>query len=487
VGSSRVVVADADRRSSGVLAWMLTEKGIEATAAHPPNSVELALEWRTPEVLLVDGDDPELVALVKRIGQDRRYQGVRIIAAVRPDPTGVGQVPDGAHDCVEKPYRAHEVLTRVQMQLRTRTELAAARNALSAEREQSERGRDSSETNRRLAEVLRDVSDELSTPEIYRVLARRVGRALDVRHCAVILAHDREAHIGTATVVAAIEEPRMSETTISLLDYPEIARALSTGRPLLVEDAGSDPIFAEIRSRANSDGRPFSMRSVIALPFAMEDATGALFIRTEPGDRALTKEDVEFAELVMHAAVAAIRRGQALEMTRADNRRLEELATTDPLTRTLNRRALIDRLSVEMDRAIRFRADLSILLLDVDYFKRVNDTAGHLAGDEVLRQIAGLLEEEVRRVDIVARYGGEEFVLILPETGKEGAGVFGERIRQRIEGYAFGEESRNIRLTVSVGIATFPSTQIASTDDFFARADEALYRAKANGRNQVRS
>jgi diguanylate cyclase (GGDEF) domain len=248
-----------------------------------------------------------------------------------------------------------------------------------------------------------------------------------------------------------------------------------------------DPVFAEIRRRTADEGRSFHLRSVIALPFAMGESSGALFIRTEPDDRRLTADDVEFAELVMHAAVAAIRRGQALETSRADNRRLEELATTDPLTRVLNRRALTERLGVEMDRARRFRADLSVLLIDVDYFKRINDTAGHLAGDEVLRQIANLLEEAVRRVDIVARYGGEEFVLILPETGKEGAKVFGDRVCERFAAHQFGVGGRDIRLTVSVGLATFPSPQIASADDFLARADEGLYRAKANGRNQVRN
>jgi two-component system, cell cycle response regulator len=219
----------------------------------------------------------------------------------------------------------------------------------------------------------------------------------------------------------------------------------------------------------------------------MDESSGALFIRTEPDDRELTKGDAEFAELVLHAAVAAIRRGHALETSQADNRRLEELATTDPLTRVLNRRALAERLGVEMDRARRFSAQLSVLLVDVDYFKQVNDSAGHLAGDEVLRQIAGLLAEAVRSVDIVARYGGEEFVLILPETGPEGAKVFGERVCDRIAAHEFEALGRNIRLTVSVGLATFPTPQTASADDFLARADEALYRAKAEGRNQVRS
>ena len=191
---------------------------------------------------------------------------------------------------------------------------------------------------------------------------------------------------------------------------------------------------------------------------------------------------------MLRAAVAAIRRAQALETTRADNRRLEALATTDPLTQVLNRRALLDRLSIEVDRARRFKSTLTLLLIDVDYFKLINDTAGHLAGDDVLRQLAALFEEAIRRVDIVARYGGEEFVVILPETSLDGGLVFAERLRERVAARPFevGAE-RPLHLTVSIGVATFPSARVDSTEDLFARGDEALYRAKSGGRNLVRT
>src|SRR5262249_46015963 len=180
--------------------------------------------------------------------------------------------------------------------------------------------------------------------------------------------------------------------------------------------------------------------------------------------------DVEFADVIVRAAVAAIRRAQALETTRADNRRLEALATTDPLTRILNRRALLDRLTAEVDRARRFDSGLCLLLLDVDHFKNINDTAGHLAGDRVLRQIAALLEDAARKVDVVARYGGEEFVAILPETSVEGATTFAERLRERIAVHDFDlGADEPAHLTVSIGIASFPSVRVASTEDLFAR------------------
>ena len=307
MASPRILVADSDRRAAGVLSWLLAEQGFDASVAHPARAVDQTLRWLVPDVLLVDGEDPEIASIVKRVRSDIRFAATRIIAATRADGNAA-RIPEGADDCVARPYRAVEVLIRVRAQLRAAEELAKAR-----------------------------------------------------------------------TVV------------------------------------------------------------------------------------------------------------ETLETTIADNRRLEELATTDPLTRALNRRALADRLAIEMDRAKRYGSELTILLIDIDFFKRINDSWGHLAGDEVLRQIAARIQAAVRTVDIVARYGGEEFVIILPETSTHGATTFAERLRMGIAAHEFAAGGAIIRLTVSIGLSTFPAVDIASADDFFARADAAMYRAKQDGRNQVRS
>ena len=157
----------------GALTWLLAEQGLDATLAHPPRSVEYALQWRTPDVLLVDGDDADLTALVKRLARDDRFAHMRVIIAARRDENGIGRVPVGAHDCVEKPYRAHEVLNRVAAQLHASAELASAREVLQDARGQVERARDSSASNRRLAEVLRDVADELRVRRLRRCPRRR--------------------------------------------------------------------------------------------------------------------------------------------------------------------------------------------------------------------------------------------------------------------------------------------------------------------------
>ena len=127
-----------------------------------------------------------------------------------------------------------------------------------------------------------------------------------------------------------------------------------------------------------------------------------------------------------------------------------------------------------------------MLLVDLDHFKLINDTYGHLAGDDVLFAVATLLKHAVRSVDTVARYGGEEFVIVLPETGIQGAVAFAERVRDRLAAHRFTlSEEQEVRITASIGVATYPSPGLSSAEDLFKAADTALYRAKGGGRNLV--
>jgi diguanylate cyclase (GGDEF)-like protein len=140
-----------------------------------------------------------------------------------------------------------------------------------------------------------------------------------------------------------------------------------------------------------------------------------------------------------------------------------------------------------LDRAARYELELTLLMIDIDWFKEINDTRGHLVGDTVLRQLGDALNGEARSVDIVARYGGEEFTLVLPETGKEGGKIFAERIRALVESHNFADDGDPLRATVSVGVATFTKgSGEATVESMISEADAGLYRAKREGRNLVR-
>jgi diguanylate cyclase (GGDEF)-like protein len=159
-------------------------------------------------------------------------------------------------------------------------------------------------------------------------------------------------------------------------------------------------------------------------------------------------------------------------------------STFDNLTGLLNRNAFDETLKREVSRAKRHDSSLTLLFIDLDDFKSVNDTMGHLAGDEVLKKIAHLIMEEKRSEDIAARYGGEEITLLLPETSKADGWLIGERIRKKIEELEIPYEGKNIHITLSGGIASFP---IDATDDItlLKSADLAMYRAKSFGKNNI--
>jgi len=483
-----VLIADEDARESGVISWMLREQGYDVSVV--PAGVPLAdvLRGRRVDVLLLDGEhrgDPEATLRTVRSEEQGREIAVIVACADRADDVQRA-MRGGADDWVARPLRVGELLARVEAQLDGRADVRQGRKALRKRTEELQRAQEDIAATRQLVEILNEVTAELTAAEIYRVLARRVARALDLRHCSVVLAAAGEA---SGTVVAAFDDPSITALQVQIDRYPELVTALRTARPVLVPDVTTDPMFADVREVWKREGRTPPIRSVLVIPFALDRRhSGLFFLRTERGDRALSADDAEFASVLVRAAVAAIRRAHALESTRADNRRLEELATTDALTRLLNRRALLERLSVEVDRARRFRSQLSLLMVDLDHFKSVNDRYGHLVGDDMLRQLGTQLAGAVRTIDVVARYGGEEFVVILPETAPDGAIVFAERLRERIAEQAFEVGGdRNFHLTCSIGVATFPSPRVASTEDLFAVADEALYRAKSGGRNQVRT
>ncbi|HEX9982627.1 MAG TPA: diguanylate cyclase [Thermoanaerobaculia bacterium] len=187
--------------------------------------------------------------------------------------------------------------------------------------------------------------------------------------------------------------------------------------------------------------------------------------------------------------LARIRAGlRIVELQKAlldSNRQLEELSLTDGLTSLRNRRAFEQQLGQTFEHARRYTRPLSIAVVDIDHFKQVNDMYGHQAGDCVLRAVAQVLDHGTRQTDFVARVGGEEFAILLPETQLFEAMQFGEKIRAAVEGATVRMAETAHRVTVSVGIASIPHSDVKDVTELYDAADQALYRAKNRGRNRV--
>ncbi len=212
-----------------------------------------------------------------------------------------------------------------------------------------------------------------------------------------------------------------------------------------------------------------------------------------------------FDMLEVSARVKSMLRLKALQDTLVEknkeldriNRELEEkrsalelLSRTDGLTQLINRRHFEELLQSEWQRSLRYRAPLSCMLLDIDHFKKVNDTWGHPFGDTVLREVAGVARRALRDVDILARYGGEELIALLPETSPEEAWRAAERVRMGVEAMRLTCRTVNppeqVRCTASIGVSTAPAPGIETPEQLVQLADECLYEAKQGGRNQVR-
>lgn len=232
---------------------------------------------------------------------------------------------------------------------------------------------------------------------------------------------------------------------------------VSPGSTSHTGDSVIDAIEVPLRSR-NEEIGSFRMERVQGTPF-------------KPADR----------EFMIMAGTSL-----ALSLTNAHaHRSLEQMAMKDGLTNLFNRRAFDQFLGQEIKAAERYRSPLCLLLGDVDHFKAVNDRFGHPVGDALLKEVAVLLTESLREVDLIARYGGEEFAIILPRTDVASGTVLATRIRERIERHVFMIEGSPIQLTISLGVAGFPSATMRTREDLVDAVDRALYQAKAGGRNRV--
>jgi diguanylate cyclase (GGDEF)-like protein len=221
-----------------------------------------------------------------------------------------------------------------------------------------------------------------------------------------------------------------------------------------------------------------ALRSHLALPLAVEgEILGCISLNSDQPN-AFDAQDLQFLSVIGYQMAATLKHFQRFSS-------IKNIALYDTLTGLYNRRYFEEKLGVETQKSFYSSTPLSFVMVDIDHFKKVNDTFGHTGGDQVLCKISSLLKNSIRKKDTVARYGGEEFILILPEAGLEESFIIAERIRRLVENTSFEIGQAQVNLTISMGISNFPSHRAKSKEELVKMADQALYDAKRGGRNKV--
>jgi diguanylate cyclase (GGDEF)-like protein len=454
---TRVLVVDDDRLICEMTSDALQEDLFEVEKAHSALEALAALRERPPfEIVITDLCMREMDGLQLMDAVKRRHPAtdVIILTGYSSLDSALRAMRLGAADYLRKPVRPQEVSYSVKQTL--------LRRRLVQENESLRSYVQTFEAARSLAACLEP--DEV-LPMVLSILLRLLGRGRAVGHLRAGVASSSEA-----IALAGFREDD-ERKVYPLVESGEIFHARSL---VLCEQDGVPSVRCEGLPRM-LERAGLSQSHVLAQPVRLEgDVMGGIWLLAE--DRPFAESERRQVELVISQAEIALINAERFVRAR-------ESAFVDDVTDLYNARYLLSSLDREVMRAQRQNLSLSVLFLDLDHFKLVNDRHGHLVGSGVLREMSQLLKSTVRSIDTLARYGGDEFTIVLVDTPHSAACQVAERIRADVHGHAFAQP-RALELSLSLGVASYPEHG-CTREALIDAADKAMYLAKARGRNRV--
>lgn len=308
----------------------------------------------------------------------------------------------------------------------------------------------------------------LSSEEIGKVMAEKLPYILSVKYFSFFLFDKNHRKLQ----LTSHNHPELQDgLSIYQNDSPIMKEAMTTGRYIFEEDFASSRYF---RGRKNP---LFKCDFLVSIPLMIENEIVGVLNLNDNEKGFYNVGDLDFALNVSELVALSISNALLFET-------VQKISVTDGLTGLENHQQMKSLLKSEVIRCQRYASSLSIIMLDIDHFKKVNDTYGHQKGDDILLDFASTMKKFCRSNDIAARYGGEEFILILPETKVEGAFYIAERIREEMASQTFKHKGKDFKVTVSCGIAEFDPDHIKDPEGLIKVADQALYKAKHEGRNR---
>ena len=331
-----------------------------------------------------------------------------------------------------------------------------------------------------IIELIYLVSSTLNPKEVLYLVVKKISEMINVIRCSMISIDVEDQRY--AYVVSTSEDPTNTNIRLDLQKYPEIRKVLLFKKPVVIKDVLKDPIMKDVRDII----RPIGIRSIMVIPVIFRnEVIGTLLLRALRAGHPFTKREIRLCTAIANASANALYNAFLYDRLNKEKTMFERLAITDYLTGIYNIRYFYNRLEEEFSRAVRYKIPLSCMMLDIDYFKKINDIYGHRIGDITLREFAQLVKSHTRKSDIFARYGGEEFIMLLPQTSLEGAIHEAERIKKAVSEHQFMGLEKEDKITVSIGIACTSDEKMKTPDDFITFADNALFTAKNRGRDQI--
>ena len=465
----KILVVDDDLVSRNIVKDILSSENYEVLEASNGNEAMRKAVVANPDLILLDlimpGVDGFEVCRRLRTELDTVAVPIIIFSSKAEKEDILKGLEVGANDYILKPVEPFELRARIKTHLR----LKSLYDDANAEKKDL----------LTLLEISQAVSSTLQSNEILYTIVKRIAETIEVVRCSIVRIGKKG---GIGYVVTTYENPSIKNLPIELDKYPEIKKALYVKGTVIIDDIHTDPLMAHVRDNL----KKLNFSSLLIIPIIVrEEVVGTLFLRTSRKEKSFTPREVKLCQVIANLAGNALTNAHIFESTELANLELEKLAITDGLTGAFNHRQFLARLDDEFNRAKRYGNPLSCIMLDIDYFKSINDAFGHKQGDTVLKEITDIIKNNSRKTDVVARYGGEEFVVLLPQTDRDGAFIQAERLRNAVKGFRCSGQDRCIKVTISLGVSTFPSPEIKKADDLVGMADKALYKAKNNGRDKT--
>lgn len=454
-----ILVIDADPSSrmqtkailSGEYQVFETETGDKALDIAKNQKIDLILlDMERP-----DYEGPEICEALKE-DKTTKYTPLILLSSYDQKDHIVNGLHAGAEDYINKPLYANELLARIDTHLRTKDFYADLEK----------------EDLLMLLELTEAISVIRNPKKILSCIVEKMAEALGVARCSIISLNDDNDLV----VRASNDLPDNREITLALENYPEIQQALTTQRPVVLQDIVNNPLMAPVREKVQN----LTHNSVFVVPIVKkQNVIGTFFLRTASSLKgAISTRVFKLCQLVANISGNALENAILFETMQSSRQLLLDGAQRDSLTGLFNHQQFHTRLEEEFSRARRYKVPLSCIFADIDEFKNVNDRFGHMVGDVVLKRIGKLFQDMFRRSDVPARYGGEEFAVILPNTDSLGVEEFAERLRTMVS-ELYIPHLKGGHITVSVGVATYVGNNVPQFyGEFLQQADQAMYREK---------